>query len=256
MAQPRIGSAERPTLACHSNPAFTTSPHPSVTSQAVAASPTIVDGAKLWRVSSAKNSTANHRRTQGSREIHVMKNSHSLHFLRHGQFSPSPDGSGDGLLTAIGRRQSRRTAARLCAANIAKIYCSDLERAKQTAEIIAVRFPGISVKALPILREILPTGASGRRVPLAKRRLGKQRLQQVLEQFFSRSPRSGDTLVVCHGNLIRAVLCQILEAPITKWYQLGTFHCGITTFRFGENGQIGVGCFNDTGHLPPALLTR
>lgn len=177
-----------------------------------------------------------------------------LHVLRHGQFVRGEDG-GDGVLTALGRRQARRTAARLGERNIARVYSSDLQRSRETAEVIAAKLSGISVTALPMLREVLPTGIRGRHVPLEKRRVGRQGIEQVMARFFVKPPRSGDTVLVCHGNLIRALLCRTLGAPITRWYQMGISHCAFTTFSFGTHGQIRLQCFNDTGHLASVLTT-
>jgi probable phosphoglycerate mutase len=157
-------------------------------------------------------------------------------------------------LTALGRRQARRTAARFRECTVAKIYSSDLQRAKETAAIIAERL-GSPLSTMPMLREIIPTHVPGHQVPLHKRRTDKQSLERAIARFLTRSPRSGDTLVVCHGNFIRALTCRILETSVTKWQLLGTFHCAITTFRFKDDGQLQLQCFNDTGHLPMELRT-
>ena len=181
-----------------------------------------------------------------------MAKNNLIHLLRHGQYITD---DGDGGLTTVGRRQSRRTAARLCDRHIARMYSSDLQRARETADVIAAHLPGISVTALPLLREMMPTRVTGRLVPLRSRRQAQQRIEEIIERFLSRPPKSGDTLLVCHGNLIRALLCRILGMPITKWPELGTTHCGITSFGFGTQGQVRLQCFNDTGHLPVKLRT-
>ena len=182
-----------------------------------------------------------------------MAGHHLVHFLRHGQFVADAT-TGDGPLTALGRRQASRTATRLNECTIARVYSSDLQRAKETARIIAKQL-SVSVSVLPMLSEIIPTRIPGLRVPLRNRRMGKEKIEEVIAHFLTSSPRSGDLVVVCHGNFIRAIVCRILKAPVTNWQQLGIFHCGITTFRFKKNGQILLQCFNDTGHLPSKLRT-
>jgi broad specificity phosphatase PhoE len=180
--------------------------------------------------------------------------SNRIHLLRHGQYS-AREGTGDGPLTGLGRRQASRAATRLCASRIGKVYSSDLERATETATILIGKMKGLSYTALPMLREIAPTGVPGIRIPLAKRRLGKERIEEIIKRFFSRPPRSGDTVLVCHGNLIRAVLCRVLGTPLTKWHRFGTSHCAITSFSFRPDGLVYVRCVNDTGHLPPTMTT-
>ena len=181
-----------------------------------------------------------------------MARNNLVHLVRHGQFDK--DG-GDGGLTAIGRRQSRRTATRLSEGHIARIYSSDLRRARETAEFIAAKLPGTTATALPMLREMLPTRVPGFHVPLQSRRQAQQRIEKIIGRFLSRPPRSGDIVIVCHGNLIRALLCRILSMPITKWRELGTTHCGITSIGFRSDGRVRLDCYNDTGHLPIELRT-
>ena len=175
-----------------------------------------------------------------------------VHFLRHGQYAP--DATTGGPLTKVGKRQARRTAKRLCEYTTTRVYCSDLERAKETAEIIARQLK-VSVEMLPMLREIIPTRIPGRRVSLADRRNGRAKIDEAIARFLTRAPKSEDLIVVCHGNFIRALVCRILGAPATKWQQLGIFHCGITTFRFKRNGRLELQCFNEVSHLPSELRT-
>jgi len=182
-----------------------------------------------------------------------MASDHLVHFLRHGQFTADAE-TRDGPPTALGRRQARRTAARLRECTIARVYSSDLQRARETAGIIAKPL-SLSVSTLPMLREIVPTRVPGQSVPLHKRRTDKESIEKTIARFLTRPPRSGDTVVVCHGNFIRVLICRLLETSVTKWLRLGTFNCAITTFRFNEDGQLRLQCFNDTGHLKSKLRT-
>ena len=185
-----------------------------------------------------------------------MASEHLVHFIRHGQFAvDTPDGVPvDGPLTTLGRRQARRIANRLREYAVAAVYSSDLRRARKTASIVAKPL-GLSITALPMLRETIPTHVPGLRIPLAERRAGNERIDAAVARFLARPPRSGDTVVVGHGNFIRAVVCRILETPVTKWQQPVICHCGITSFRFREDGQVRLQCYNDTGHLPSELRT-
>jgi serine/threonine-protein phosphatase PGAM5 len=183
-----------------------------------------------------------------------MADGNCIHLIRHGQYVRDPD-RGDGALTPIGRRQARRTAARLIQGRVASLFSSDVQRASETAAIIARRVSGIPVTALPILREMLPTAVPGLHVPLESRRQAQRRIDDLIGRFLARPPRWGDTVVVCHGNLIRALLCRVLSMPKTRWRELGTLHCSITSFGFSDAGRIRLQCFNDSGHLPAELRT-
>lgn len=72
-----------------------------------------------------------------------MTNRHGLTRIvlaRHGEASyPSGSGSGDsgGTLTELGRSQARKLGDRLRNEGIAAVFCSELSRARQTAEIAA-----------------------------------------------------------------------------------------------------------------------
>jgi probable phosphoglycerate mutase len=58
-----------------------------------------------------------------------------------------------GSLTAAGRQQARLLAGKLDGRRIAAVYCSDISRAVQTAEIVAARL-GVGVTACKSLREV------------------------------------------------------------------------------------------------------
>ena len=106
-----------------------------------------------------------------------------------------------------------------------------------------------------MLREVLPTGVPGFQVPWSQRRSGSARVAEVIATLLTQPSASGDIVAVCHGNLIRVVVCRVLKAPATAWYTLGAFHCGITTFRFRPSGDLELQSFNDAGHLPQSLRT-
>jgi broad specificity phosphatase PhoE len=182
-----------------------------------------------------------------------MARDNLVHFVRHGQFVPDAE-SGDGPLTPVGRRQAQRIAARLREYAVTKLVSSDLQRAQETASIIATV---VSVKssAEPMLRESVTSRLRDQRVPLPVRRIGKARIDAAIARFLTNPPRSGDTVVVCHGNFIRALVCRTLQTPVTIWQRLVIFHCGITSFRFRDDGCLRLQCFNDTGHLPSELRT-
>lgn len=75
-------------------------------------------------------------------------------FVRHGQSEANAQGIAgmDSDLTEKGRQQAKETAQKISGKNITKILCSDLKRAKETAEIIAKQIGG-EVEVWSELRE-------------------------------------------------------------------------------------------------------
>ena len=77
-------------------------------------------------------------------------------FIRHGETDWNREnrfqGGTDIDLNARGHEQARLAAARLSGLPVAAVYCSDLSRARQTAEPIA-RVLGLSLSVEPALRE-------------------------------------------------------------------------------------------------------
>jgi len=174
-----------------------------------------------------------------------------LHFIRHGQYEPSADG---GRLTALGRRQMRRTAKRLEALEPAIVHSSDLGRAVESADILADRLA--ARRGPPTKREVIPTGLDGTTVPRATRARGRSNLDYLLAKHFRPARGERHEVYVCHGNLIRALLCRALDLRLTRWTAMDIHHGAITTLAVGRDRRTRLVSFNDFGHLPPSLRTE
>jgi len=175
-----------------------------------------------------------------------------LDFVRHGDYEPDKFG---GKLTALGRKQVLRLAGRLSEWPIAMIHSSDTARAVETAQIIAKQMGGIGVRKSSVLREMVPTALPGMVVPLKYRALGRENLNTILKRYF-RLPRSTrHEVIVCHGNLIRSLVCRVLGVRLTAWRKIGTCNASITRFVLRREGKIRLVSYNDTGHLPAQMIT-
>ena len=175
-----------------------------------------------------------------------------LFFVRHGHYEPNEFG---GKLTTLGRKQAARLAKRLNEWPITMIRSSDSTRAVETAQIIAEQIGGMRVRKSPVLREMFPTAYPGLVIPLKYRAQGKDNLDTILKRYF-RLPRStGHEVIVCHGNLIRSLVCRVLNVRLTLWGKLGTANAGITRFTLFSDGSTGLSSYNDVGHLPPHMIT-
>lgn len=92
----------------------------------------------------------------------------TIFLVRHGETVDNVrqimQGQTQGTLTEQGRRQAREVAVRLAAEYFDAIVSSDLQRAVQTADIIAEPH-GLSVVTTPLLRERDWGGFTGRYIP-------------------------------------------------------------------------------------------
>ena len=177
-----------------------------------------------------------------------------LHFVRHGQYVASPEHLA-GMLTGLGKTQARRVAKKLREVPVAALHVSDLTRAIETAEIISGALGGLRLRKTKILRETRPTAIRGRHVPLAARAVARENLDAIVERFFRRSNTARHEVIVCHGNMIRALVCRVLGVRLGAWLRMRVHNCGITRVTVRQNGRAQLLSFNDVGHLPQRMLT-
>jgi serine/threonine-protein phosphatase PGAM5 len=135
------------------------------------------------------------------------------------------------------------------------VWSSTLRRAKQTAEIVANELDGVRVRHTTMLREGLYTRVEGYNTPASERREDRERADRAYETIVRKSRRERTELVVCHGNLIRYLMCRALRLPIKKWLRMGTRHCGISHLVVRPSGAVRVVSYNETSHLPRSLVT-
>ena len=174
-----------------------------------------------------------------------------LYFIRHGQHV-SRDGIFGGTLTTLGRRQVRLTAKRLAEWPIQTIHASDLNRAVESAALIAERLGGLRVQKTPILREVTPLGVG---YPSRWKARSREMVALIHKRHFRPCRKTRHELFVCHGQVIRSLTCVVQGLPLTRWGPLATSNCGITRFAVWYNGKVTLLGYNDTGHIPADLIT-
>ncbi|HMI31905.1 MAG TPA: histidine phosphatase family protein [Candidatus Limnocylindrales bacterium] len=177
----------------------------------------------------------------------------TLVLIRHGQYSSVG-------LTRVGRMQAAHAARRLRSVPATAIHCSTMRRAVQTAHIIAKGHPDLPLRRASLLRECFPGLPPALRKEFAisteTTRRGKDQADRAYRRYFRRSVgRDICDVLVCHGNLIRYLVCRALVLGKYAWCTLGTAHCGITVIRIMANGVLVLDSYNDTGHLPRRLRT-
>jgi serine/threonine-protein phosphatase PGAM5 len=188
-----------------------------------------------------------------------------IFLVRHGQYTATtPEHEEpDGRLTDFGKEQAALTAKRLQSYPISIIHHSTLERATETAVIIARNFPGVTLKPSPLLRECIPSIPQGfeehfSHIPAAAITQGKANAHQAYASYISHPPDSdGDQyeLIISHGNLISFFITHTLKAPLDSWLLTDVQHGGICEIISSNQGRLRVIRQNDVGHLPIHLQT-
>jgi serine/threonine-protein phosphatase PGAM5 len=174
--------------------------------------------------------------------------------VRHGQYDEREKGTLD--LTPLGREQARRAGRALLHVPFDVAYVSTLVRAETTAAIVlAGRRPAIPLKRTSLLRECMPTSVPGIVVPATEIKKGRAQADRAFARFFTTTRQNRTELLVCHGNIIRYLICRALGVPGKTWARLGTHHAAISEIRVRADGQTRVIAYNDTGHLLPKQRT-
>ncbi len=196
-------------------------------------------------------------------------------FLRHGVTAHNQEGIWQGQrdvpLAPEGRAQARRLAARLERLGLTwtALYSSDLERALETAQIVAGRL-GLAVRRDRRLREVCVGELSGlsrvqvqeryadyvarsREDPWSTRFPGGETLAELYDRIWSflGGLDEGRHLVVSHGGAIRAAVLGVLEMKNAAPWRIRLENTSITRLHFPEG--VGGGGFvhtvGDAAHL-------
>lgn len=186
----------------------------------------------------------------------------TIRLIRHGETDWNRDhrwqGHADPPLNDEGRRQSRELADQLALEAADALYSSDLERARETAEIVAARL-SLPIRLDPRLREVDVGEWSGltmkeveERYPEGARRRAEggtgwtdgepreameRRVLEVLNEIAAAHP--GQTvLVVTHGGALRAVWSACGE-PRDPSPRFG--NCSVEAISIDASGMRRVG---------------
>lgn len=189
--------------------------------------------------------------------------SRTIIFIRHGQYKSNPE-----KLTKLGQLQAMRTAQTLKAFKSAKLYCSSMPRAQETAGLISGKIR-LNVTVKDFFRESLLPGTAEFHKYITKNldrkekakfmkkiRAAQKKADQAFDFLFQK-PKSGQNVevVVAHGNVIRYWVCKALKIDSKKWTSMDVSHASLTTIRMSESGNFVLLGFSDIGHLPHRMRT-
>ena len=192
----------------------------------------------------------------------------TLYLLRHAatQYVGEKQfvGQTDLPLSQEGRHQADKCRQQLANVAFSEIWCSNLKRTYETAELISRGRQSI-FRSVPELREIDLGAWDGvamtvirERFPDLWRERGEniarfrppsgesfadlqQRVIPLIEQIVAHS--SGNILVVTHAGVIRVILCHILQAPLSHLFRIQLDYGGLTIIE-SRNGILQIRSVN------------
>ena len=187
----------------------------------------------------------------------------TIFLIRHGEYEHDHDCDEDigcGLVT-LGRQQARLVADRLKAMpiGITSIQASAMTRARQTGKIIAERFPELELAIHRDIRECTPN--TWREDIMADMEPGEgEECEANLEAAWDRIfvPAGGANeydIVVCHGNVIRWFVTQVLKVDRMARLQMSIANCSLTVVQVRADGSKKLIAFADSGHIPYSMTT-
>ncbi|BCV21194.1 alpha-ribazole phosphatase [Moorella sp. Hama-1] len=197
-----------------------------------------------------------------------------VYLVRHGEtewnHTMRYQGHSDIALSATGRRQAELLRERFRGIKLDAIYASDLNRAKETAAVIAAPH-GLQVQEVPALRELNFGAWEGltyqeiiasypreldtwRRNPGTTIVPGGESFQQVKERALAAfedivATEAGRTLLlVAHGGSLRSLICALLGLDLTAVWRFRLDNTGVSVVDCYDEQRILV-LLNDTHHL-------
>lgn len=181
-----------------------------------------------------------------------------LFLIRNGQYENSDDGMG-APLTEIGQKQARLTAVALRDFPIHAVYCSPHLQVVETADIIATPH-NLRPQQTKFLRQYDTPPMDGDTLhPDVIRQLFSAQRKQIEDAYAAFFRPSVDEvahdIIVCHGTLIRDLICRALNVNPEAWAHMLINHCGISAVQIDDNGEIQLVNYNDVHHLPDPLRT-
>ena len=182
--------------------------------------------------------------------------------VRHGQYAGSSE-KGEDRLTPLGRKQAAYAAKRLKEYKIDRIIHSSMPRAVETATIVKKNLKHRKVmQSCELLRECVPGFPKHLRkkagfTNLKKLKTDERQVEKAFAKYFKASRKDSVDVLVCHGNVIRFLVCKVLGIDTLTWRTLDIKQCGISIVQIrskGNNRQVLLS-HNEVGHIPAGQRT-
>jgi serine/threonine-protein phosphatase PGAM5 len=158
----------------------------------------------------------------------------------------------------LGRKQAGYTGKRLRENIVDRIVHSTMPRAAETAAIIK---KGLSYRgpfqACDELRECVPDFPKALRkkygyTDVKKLARDKAQAERAFKKYFKPSSKDSVEILVCHGNIIRYLICRLMGVDTLTWRLMDIQQCGISVVELRSKGtdRKVLISHNDVGHIP------
>lgn len=190
---------------------------------------------------------------------------HHLYLVRHGEQLDAEHGLPDGPLSPRGRRQAELLAERLGGIPFDNAFHSPLQRASETARIVAGKMPALTPEPSALLFDCIPSGPAEETpsaydpffgsVTEAEIEAGRAQMEDAVAEFLR--PQSGERhdLLITHNFVIGWFVREVLGAPDWRWVSINQANCGLTVLTQKPGRPWSLVVHNDLAHLPPELRT-
>lgn len=172
-----------------------------------------------------------------------------LYIIRHGESENNLKdcwtGWYDAALTEKGREDARKAGELLKGIAFDSVYCSDLQRARETARIA---LPGYEAEATPLIREVnvgnlankpisFPEGEARKRMAtVGYGEFGGEDYKEFaarLRQFMDKvkNPEGQTVAAVCHGGCMRTFL-DIVMGQVMPHHKFVCGNCAVAVYEY------------------------
>jgi len=185
---------------------------------------------------------------------------HYIYLVRHGEHLDAEHGLIDGPLSPRGKRQASLLADRLSGIPFNALWHSPLDRAAETARVIAERMPALTPTPSALLFDCVPTGMVEETptvfepffgaVTEEEIEAGRAQMADAVNAFLVRKSGEVHELLVTHNFVIGWLVREVLQAPEWKWMTLNQANCGLTVLAQKHGRPWTLLSHNDLAHLP------
>jgi serine/threonine-protein phosphatase PGAM5 len=190
---------------------------------------------------------------------------HHLYLVRHGEQLDAEHGMPDGPLSPRGRRQAELLGERLGGIPFDNAWHSPLQRAAETAAIIAAKMPALNPEPSALLFDCIPSGPAPETpkiydpffgsVTEAEIEAGSAQMADARAEFLRGHREDRHDLLITHNFVIGWFVREVLDAPAWRWVGINQANCGLTVLTQRAGRPWSLVTHNDLAHLPPELRT-
>lgn len=190
---------------------------------------------------------------------------HHLYLVRHGEQLDAEHGLPDGPLSPRGRRQAELLGERLGGVPFDHAWHSPLQRAAETAAIIAAKMPALEPEPSALLFDCIPSGPAPETpkvydpffgsVTEAQIEAGSAQMADAAAEFLRSHREDRHDLLITHNFVIAWLVREALGAPDWRWLSINQANCGLTVLTQKTGRPWSLLVHNDMAHLPPELRT-